>query len=314
VTGTAALPQPTVSVVIPVKDGARYLPELLAALARQTPEHEVLVVDSGSRDDSVAIARAAGARVVEIEPASFGHGRTRNAAAEQATGEIVCFLTQDATPVDGWLEALLRAFAADASIGAVYGPHLPRPDTSPMVARELEQFFATFSPTGGLTVQGPGDPPFLSNVNAAYRRACWDAVRFRDVAYAEDQAFGADLLAAGWRKAYAPDAGVLHAHDYGPIGFARRWFDEYRGLRTATGWVEPFRPKAALGATLRLTRWDLAWMREHGYGRAARWRWGARAVVHHASRRVFAPLGSRAARIPAPVRRLLSLEGRGEGR
>lgn len=307
-------PGPSVSVVVPVKDGARYLAELLAAVARQPVPHDVLVVDSGSRDDSVAIARAAGARVVEVPPATFAHGRTRNAAAELASGDVICFLTQDATPVPGWLEAIVAAFAADPRVGAVYGPHLPRPGTSPMIARELDGFFAGFSPGGELVIQGPGDPTFLSNVNAAYRRACWAEVRFRDVAYAEDQAFGADLLAAGWRKAYAPAAGVLHAHDYGPVGFARRWFDEYRGLRTATGHVEPFHPKAAAGATVRLTREDLEWMRERGWSRPRRVRWGTRAVVHHASRRVFAALGSRADRIPAPVRGLLSLERRGDGR
>lgn len=301
---------PRISVLVPVKDGAADLPRLLAALARQDLPHELLVVDSGSRDDSVALARAAGARVVEIAPETYGHGRTRNLAAETATGELLCFLTQDAAPVDGWVRAIVEAFAADERIGAVYGPHLPHPDSTPMVARELETFFASFSPDGGTVLQGPGDPPFLSNVNAAYRRACWDAVRFRDVAYAEDQAFGIDLLAAGWLKAYVPAAAVLHAHDYGPIDAARRWFDEYRGLRTATGWVEPFRAKAAVGAVRRQTRADLAWMRERDWPRRRRWWWGCRAVVHHGSRRLFSALGSRADRVPGPLRRLLSLERR----
>jgi GT2 family glycosyltransferase len=304
---------PTVSVVVPVKDGARFLPELLAALARQPAPHDVLVVDSGSRDGSVALARAAGARVLEIDPATFGHGRTRNLAAEATTGEIVCFLTQDATPVDGWLDAILAAFARDPRIGAVYGPHLPRTDTSPSIARELTEFFGGFSPDGDVAIQasGPGEEPFLSNVNAAYRRACWAEIRFRDVAYAEDQAFGRDLLAAGWRKAFAPAAAVLHAHDYGPAGFARRYFDEYRGLRATTGYVQPFAPKAAAGAVRRLTHADRAWMRAHGYGGARLAAGTARAARHHAIRLGFSALGSRAASLPAWLRRALSLEGRG---
>lgn len=57
---------------------------------------EVLVIDSGSRDHSVDIARAAGVSVLEIEPASFGHGRTRNMGAPRTSGELVGFLTQDA--------------------------------------------------------------------------------------------------------------------------------------------------------------------------------------------------------------------------
>jgi glycosyltransferase involved in cell wall biosynthesis len=92
------------SVVIPVRDGARYLGELLAALEREGPD-EVLVIDSGSRDGSVDIARAAGVELLEIAPEAFGHGRTRNLGVELTSGELVLFLTQDATPRPGWLAA-----------------------------------------------------------------------------------------------------------------------------------------------------------------------------------------------------------------
>ncbi len=115
----------SVSVVIPVKDGERYLHELLAALAREGVQ-ETLVIDSGSRDRSREIARAAGARLIEIAPEEFAHGRTRNLGAEQTSGELICFLTQDATPCTGWLEAYREAFALDERVGAAYGPHLPR--------------------------------------------------------------------------------------------------------------------------------------------------------------------------------------------
>jgi len=74
-----------VTVVIPVKDGARFLGESLRALAREGVD-EILVVDSGSTDGSQQIARAAGATVLEIAPDQFGHGRTRNLAAERASG------------------------------------------------------------------------------------------------------------------------------------------------------------------------------------------------------------------------------------
>ncbi len=59
------------------------------------------MIDSGSPDGSVAIARAAGVDVLEIPPAEFGHGRTRNLGAERTRAGIVAFLTQDATPIAG---------------------------------------------------------------------------------------------------------------------------------------------------------------------------------------------------------------------
>lgn len=303
-----------VSVVIPVKDGERYLGELLDALAREGAD-EVLVIDSGSSDRSLEIARAAtGVEVVEIDPAEFGHGRTRNLGAERTSGELICFLTQDATPCPGWLDALRAGFALDERVGAVFGPHLPREDTSPMIARELERHFAGFEGDGGgPALHGPGDPRFLSNVNAAYRRDCWEQIRFRDVPYSEDQAFGRDLLAAGWLKAYHPDAAVLHAHDYGPVEFMRRYFDEYRGLRATTGHVEAFQPLGALRTVRAETAADLRWMKQQGVPAGERAQWAARATVHHGGRRVFSALGSRAEQLPAPLRERLSLEGRGDG-
>ena len=303
-----------VSVVIPVKDGERYLGELLAALAREGAE-EVLVIDSGSSDRSVEIARAAdGVTVLEIEPHEFGHGRTRNLGAERTSGELICFLTQDATPVPGWLEGVRAGFALDERVGAVFGPHLPREDTSPMIARELERHFDGFATDDGdPALQRAGDEPFLSNVNAAYRREAWEQIRFRDVPYSEDQAFGRDLLATGWLKAYVPAAAVLHAHDYGALEFMRRYFDEYRGLRATTGHVEAFHPLGALRTVRAETAADLRWLRERGAPAGERARWAARATVHHGGRRVFSALGSRAERLPAGVRERLSLERRDDG-
>ena len=49
--------------------------------------------------------------MLEIAPEEFGHGRTRNLGAEHTSGELICFLTQDATPSAGWLEAYREAFA-----------------------------------------------------------------------------------------------------------------------------------------------------------------------------------------------------------
>ena len=303
----------SVAAVVPVKDGERYLAELLAALAREGVD-ELLVIDSGSRDGSLRIARSTGAEILEIEPAEFGHGRTRNLGAERTRADVVAFLTQDATPVAGWRAALLEGFGAGADVGVVFGPHLARPDTSPMIARELAEFFALFAPAGAdPRVYGPGEPVFLSNVNAAYRRECWAELRFDDVPYSEDQAFGRAVAEhPRWRKAYAARAGVLHAHDYGPVEFMRRYFDEYRGLRETTGLVEPFGVRTTAREVRERVVGDRRWMRERGYPRGAIARWTGRSLVHHAGRKAFAALGSRAHRLPAPVQGMLSLEQRGD--
>jgi len=299
----------SVSVVIPVKDGERLLEEVLEAVASQGPD-ELLVIDSGSTDRSVELARAGGADVLEIDPAEFGHGRTRNLGAERTSGEVICFLTQDAVPSAGWLAAHREALEMGDRVGASYGPHLPGPETSPMIARELTDFFGAMAPDGRLRVHaGEGDPSFLSNVNACYARECWREIRFPDVAYAEDQAFGRAMLEAGWRKVFHPGAAVAHAHDYGLADFARRYFDEYRGLRATTGHLEPVAPWSSLREVRARVAGDRRWMAERGWPAGRRTLWTGRSSVHHAGRRLFSVLGSRAEKLPERVERRLSLEG-----
>jgi glycosyltransferase involved in cell wall biosynthesis len=301
----------SVSVIVPVKNGGALLDEMLGAIAAQEPD-ELLVVDSGSTDGSLDVARRHGARVLEIDPATYSHGPTRNLAAESATGDVLAFLTQDATPEPGWLDAIRSAFASDPAVGAIFGPHLARPDTSPMIARELADFFATLAgPDGGPRTYGDGDPTFLSNVNAAYRRECWAELRFRDLDYSEDQAFGEDIArSTRWIKRYEPAMAVLHAHDYPPSEFFKRYFDEYRGLNQTVGHREAIAPVSSARHALRKTIDDERWLREQGTPTGRRAYWAARGLVHHGGRQVAAVLGSRAAALPDSLEKRLSLEGR----
>ncbi len=306
--------RPTTAIVIPTKNGMPLAEEVFAAAAAQGAD-EFLVIDSGSTDGTIAAARAAGATVLEIDPATFGHGRTRNLAVEQVDADIVCFLTQDATPVPGWLDAYVDAFAIDERVAAAFGPHLPRSDTSPMIARELIDFFGPFSADGRIQLQRrldePGwNPGFLSNANAAYRRAVLQELPFRDVAYAEDQAFARDALAAGWVKAYQPQAAAWHAHDYPWLQFMRRYFDEYRGLYETTGFRTSFYPKGMLRDAIHSARGDGAWLKEQDVPQPTRRRWMLRALRHHGGRRLAALAGGRPDLIPAPLQQLVSLEGR----
>lgn len=295
----------SVSVIIPVKDAGPRLERVLEAVRAQG-DVELLIIDSGSRDRSREIARASGATLIEIPPERFHHGRTRNLGAERASGDLIAFLTQDAIPLDGWLDAFREAFTLAERVGAAFGPQLPFDDTSPMIARELTEFFAGFSPDGRPVVHRRGDLSFLSNVNACYARACWEEIRFADVPYAEDQAFGRAMLEAGWVKVYHPVAAVRHAHDYGPVEFVKRYFDEYRGLWETTGHVEQLRPREAGRGVVR----DASWMRSQGMPTREWARWLAPSALHHSGRRVGSALGSRADRLPERVQRRLSLEGR----
>ena len=93
------------TVIIPARDAARVLPATLSAIG----DADVIVVDNASRDDTAAVARAHGARVVH-EPKP-NRGRARNAGARATDAELLAFLDADCVPDPGWLAALTTCLA-----------------------------------------------------------------------------------------------------------------------------------------------------------------------------------------------------------
>src|SRR3972149_6002925 len=89
------------SVIILTKNGGNLFPEVLNNLfaCYGIEKAEVLVIDSGSVDRTIEYARLhPKIRLIEIPSFDFGHGKTRNLGARLATGEILLYLVQDATP------------------------------------------------------------------------------------------------------------------------------------------------------------------------------------------------------------------------
>jgi rhamnosyltransferase len=312
-----------VTVAIPTLNGGSILAETLEAVLAQRLEPEVslqlLVCDSGSRDGSAGLARRLGADVFEIPSGSFSHGATRNLLMERAEGDRVAFLTQDAVPADDlWLARLLGAFDCAQDVALTYGPYRPRCGASPMVARELGEWFRSFSPDGRLRIDrlAPGERSmaprallgprgFFTDANGCVSRAAWQSVRFRNVPYAEDHLLAHDMLRAGYAKVFVPDAAVLHSHDYTAWRWLRRSFDEARALRELYGFV----PSGSVGENMRRIRGlvgaDVRWARARGQTPPL-----LRSFVHHALRRTGEQLGARADRLPAPIVRRISLERR----
>lgn len=289
-----------VSVAIPTLDGALELDRTLAAVRAQDVAAEIVVLDSESTDGTREVARCHGAAVHVLARRTFGHGSARNTLMELTSGDRVAFLTQDAEPAGaGWLRALLAPEAA-----LTYGPYRARPGAGASLRREYAEFFDALPRVW--TAADLPDPPmpgpatFAGSANLCLSRRAWSAVPFRDVPYAEDQQLALDLLRAGHAKAYVPDAAVLHSHEYGSLERARRYFDEFRALHELYGWTAPASPAVLAGTVRAEVR------RDRAFGGAV-----APSVAWHAARVIGAALGTRADRLPAALRRRMSLEGRG---
>ena len=259
--------QPTLTVAILTYNGQDYLRRILEALRAQAYENpiEVLVIDSGSTDSTLQIiSDFPEVRLEQIPNSEFGHGRTRNYAAQIATGEIIAYLTHDAIPMGPkWAEELVAPFAQSERIVAVMGKQVPRPNCFPLLKYEIEGVFGGLGSDLGFTVYEllPEDEAneglrfakaFYSDVNsAARRRFLTEVLPYRDVRYAEDQLFGLDLLEAGYLKAYAPGAAVEHSNDLTLEEYGPRIFDETVALREIGRKVLPLSGRSRLRLTVR---------------------------------------------------------------
>jgi len=250
VTDAAALPVRSVSVVIPVKDGADTLPLVVDALSKQRIELDVELraVDSGSRDRSVALLRLAGFDVDEIAPNEFDHGATRNRGIAATRGDVVVLLTQDAVPQgEHFLREIVAPFA-DPEVAGVYGRQVPRADCDVVTRRQLEGWLTGRAEParaqcreGALSSLAPAERHQLcvfDNVCSAVRRDVWARMPFPTTPFGEDIAWGKAAIEAGYAIAYAPLAAVEHSHrrsvtyEYGRTRICHRTLHELFELAT----------------------------------------------------------------------------------
>jgi rhamnosyltransferase len=297
-----------ISIVIPVKNGGADLARCLQAIAEQDVGEEpveVVVVDSGSTDDSLAIARAHHAVVREIPPAEFTHGASRNIGAGVARGEWLVFISQDAFAVDAqWLARLTAPLRVDPFVGGVYGRQLPHAG-----ARPPEVFFLDFlyGPSerrqrAGAVSELNMQTTLFSNVNAAMPRALWERFPFvEDIIMSEDQDWSRRVLLDGFTVVYEPLAAVRHSHNYTLSSAFARFFDS--GVSAERAYLAGAKPSSRVlrAAALRYARGELGWL-----WRSGQRRWIPYAAVYEGVKLVGLVLGSNHRYLPRSVKRRLS--------
>lgn len=220
----------SISLVIPTLDAQAEIGELLNRLLSQTccPD-EIIVVDSASSDSTVEIASSFdGVRVIEIDRSDFNHGLTRDMAFKESTGDIVCFMTQDAIPADNrYIENLVNPLLADNRVAISSGRQLPKKD-----ARKFERLVREFNYGPTSNVRSKDDVSvmgikayFATDVCSAYRRSCYfELGGFGRTDMSEDMLMAAKAVGEGYLVAYAADACVYHSHNLTPIEQFRRNF------------------------------------------------------------------------------------------
>jgi rhamnosyltransferase len=238
-----------VSVVIPTLNGSDDLRACLGAIRRQELDREVEVVciDSGSTDRTLAVCRDYGVRVLEIAPGTFNHGLTRNQAIGAARGEYVALLSQDAVPLGtDWLRHHVAALDATPRAAGSYGRQVLHDDVNPYLRWRLEQWAAT---RPARAVQEIADPAAFEaatpieklavvafdDVNSCLRKRVWERMPFSRVEFGEDIDWALRAVRAGHVIVYEPGARVLHSHNDSLRRDFRRVYADHRNLNRLLG-------------------------------------------------------------------------------
>ncbi|MBA5778048.1 glycosyltransferase [Stappia sp. F7233] len=221
---------PKVSVIIRSLNEELHIGKLLIGLEQQDfRDFEVILVDSGSSDRTVEIARKFNVKIVEIAKSEFSFGRSLNLGCAAARGEILLAASAHVYPTRrNWISRIIEPFS-DPQVVLSYGRQVGNDATK---FSEHQIFKAWF----GEESTNRQRSHFCNNANCAVRRSAWLRLRYDETLTGlEDLAWAKEMQKTGGRLAYVADAEIVHVHDETYAGIRNR----YRREAIAMKHIEP---------------------------------------------------------------------------
>jgi GT2 family glycosyltransferase len=212
-----------VAVVVPSWNSARLLPDCLGSLREQGLPLELMVVDNGSSDGSVAYLEREGVPHLAL-PENVGFARAMNLGVGRVRAETVLALNADTVVEPGAVRALLEALQADPSLGGVQPRILQTEEGADLDSARLYSAGQALTRDGRAFELGAGEAQSSRHLAGGevfgvcgaaclLRRELFERLGGYDERYFsfyEDVDLNVRARIAGWRFAYAPEAVVWH--------------------------------------------------------------------------------------------------------
>ena len=210
-----------ISVLIRTRDSARTLERVILGLGRSADD-EVIVVDSGSRDATLDIAKRQGATIV-VADGPFNYSKSLNLGFRAAKNPWVLILSSHAIPiVPAFLDvhrAAIRQFPPNVAVG-----YAPSSISTKFLAEAKPGDVRFYSPENYQTVEG-----LCGNANTVYRRSAWITLTFDEVIRtAEDKLWLREYLRQGGHIAYIPAARTLNCNQGSLAYMFRKGYSDAR--------------------------------------------------------------------------------------
>tara|TARA_R110000868_G_scaffold2384_5_gene17652 strand:- start:11283 stop:12182 length:900 start_codon:yes stop_codon:yes gene_type:complete len=199
-----------VSIIIRTYNEAEWLRAELDAISAQDVsglDVEIVLVDSGSTDETMSIAEEFGCRILHIRKEDFTFGRSLNVGCEGAAGKYLVIISGHCLPIGkDWIKKLIRPLQ-DETCAYVYGRQVGHESITRFSEHQL---FKKYFPEQSAIPQAGF---FANNANSALPKSVWAAHRFDEtVTGLEDMVLAKALVEEGQKIGYVADAVITHIH------------------------------------------------------------------------------------------------------
>lgn len=226
---------PETAIIIRTKNEEKWIGAVLKILSEQTYKNfEIIIVDSGSTDRTVEIARKFHVKILPIPPQSFSYPYALNYGIERSLATCyIVILSAHSLPISRtWIEDGIRHLKEDEKVLGVYGPIAPLPDATfwDIFFQRTGILFHHFFTRKSVRVVTEGRMGTLGFTNAVIRKELWEKYHFNEAygAGGEDGEWAGYWLGHGYTIIRDDRFMVQHSHYLGFWG----WISEFKNWKS----------------------------------------------------------------------------------
>tara|TARA_B100000161_G_scaffold214172_1_gene159112 strand:+ start:2612 stop:4243 length:1632 start_codon:yes stop_codon:yes gene_type:complete len=199
----------TINIIIRTLNEEKYLDKLLCGIESQRCSYQVgvTIVDSGSNDATLSIARQHNCNLMHINKKEFSFGKSLNIGCSHTISDYLVFISGHCVPVNGsWLERLIEPLRKGI-VNYTYGKQMGGTETFWSEEKIFEKYFPDKSAI-------PQKGFYCNNANSAITYKTWKEFKFdENLTGLEDMKLAKELVKRGMKIGYVAEAKIYHYHN-----------------------------------------------------------------------------------------------------